>query len=557
MLPPGTLDALVAESTNSEERWAAEEDEIAAFVQYHTKRASRLQIGSLYVDPHAKALREGSDTPLATHLEFLMRRHHVVPSLTTVADTLQLDLHWAAALRWMQFAREVVCVPGSYPLMEMYDRTVRLMTAPRSSFSSRPWLMALQLVDEALHTGNKPTPTLMAGALDALSHSATSVQYRPQGQLTTRHKALLWHHALQVLQRVQSEVPRLAGEEGAAVAESAVRLLAVSGRWDVAVGILSSMDLAAKTMTSRLLVPTPATLVEAMCGCLTAGLTAYGTALMDLLLAHYQWKQVPNESVVQLLQVCRRLDPQEGLVQRIVKEVLQAGTAPSAAAGAAGDEGRQCCLRSVKWHCVFAADREASPADVGSTCVTLGDCPTVSGCVRCEHLAGSLWPAGELSSLCYAVRRFAKVYDAAVVRGNVGALASSVIWSLLSRVGVVAPLRGAPPAVRRYVGGGDQILQRLLHHIAYLPIPLRQCKRSLLHALVGKEWQSQRGLCWNHCFDQVRRCHGRTWGTSRHWTRLWQPLRLQPSHWRKMHCSSLVRVHWRTAVEHCIPRHCS
>lgn len=478
-LPAGTLEGLLAESQNgTEERWPAEPDEIAAYVQYHTRNAARSETGSLYVDHTTRTLREGADTPLSTQLEFLMRRHQVVPQLTTIADAMQMNIHWAAALRWMQFAREV-SNQQQYPLMEMYDRTVRLMTAPRSSFSSRPWLTALRLVEEALSTGYQPTVTLFAGALDAFSHSATSVLYRPQGHLTSRHQSLLWSRALQLMQTMANGGSlRLTGSDGAVMAESMVRVLSVSGRWDAAVGVLSRMDLAAKTMTSRLLVPTAATFVEAMCGCLVVGLTSYGTALLDLLRSMYEWNQVPHESISQLLQVCRRLDPQEGVVQRIVGEVLEA-------AGGAGTRtlsaDRQVALRCLQLIARCRVPKWETNTSPWATALRL-----VAAYDANIWLQQPLARKGELSALFYAVRRFAKVYEAGIVRGQVERWLQSVFgltspeweWWMLSESHML-------PFVETW-DEGVQMIARMVPRVAYLPVPLRQCKLSLLHSMVDR-----------------------------------------------------------------------
>lgn len=315
----GGLDALVKETIGSDsERWAATEDEVHALVQYVRAGQQRLEDVTcplVCVDrtTHGTVVREGKDNALATMLEFYMRKHSVKPSMETMAEAMHLDISWTTALQLLNFTKQSHghAVP---PLMEMFDRTMQLMTKPKSSFGSRPWLLALQLYQEAVRTQYDRTPRTYKGGLDALWRSCDRTWMR-DGVSGTHHHAVVWHHALEILglatrDHWERKHSVWRGEDGCMLAESAVRLFSHSGRWDAAVRLISHMEVAADDATHKMLVPTPVAAASAASACFRQGHVTYGLMLLELFESYgYKWRLLEPETLCTLLSTCRAVDP--------------------------------------------------------------------------------------------------------------------------------------------------------------------------------------------------------------------------------------------------------
>ncbi|RNF27152.1 uncharacterized protein Tco025E_00589 [Trypanosoma conorhini] len=456
------------------DRWRRlSEEERSAFVNYTCRTTERwAERGSSY-NKLLGFSQEGAENEVVAKVEYQMRKSGVTVSASSLADLMHLDVTWSTALHLYNFAGELQKhVP---PPMEMTDRLMGLMTGYKSGLGgSRPWTRALALYQEALVSGYDTTLTTHAHALDALWRSADTF-HRVHSPLSASHQRWVWKKALEITQRVQ-DTPRLllTGDEGCAYAESVVKAVAASGRWSVAVALLSNLDTSNMDLSFRFLVPTAETYAFAMAGCHTAGHAAHGEALWTIFRETYTLRSLHSEALAILLQSLRQVVRSLPIVGPLLEELVNDGKGLERQAAVAALQllsSRYVKTSERRW--VLAAKLldmyDANPWPQ-QPLARKAELQTVFRC--CHLIAAMEEPQGGRTLLLQLRKRLVDVF---------GGSSAEVEWLDDTAIYALQVTSNWSEALATYDAA---VARRKPEHVPYLPIPLRQAKMMLVEALV-------------------------------------------------------------------------
>nr|CCC50191.1 conserved hypothetical protein, fragment [Trypanosoma vivax Y486] len=310
------MDAIGAAS----DRWSGlTEEEWSTLVNYTCRTTERWAERGSSFNKLLGFAQEGSDNDIVAQIEFQMRKSGATISAAVLADLMHLDISWSTALHLYTYSRSMHS--NVMPPMEMTDRLMGLMTGYRTGHGgSRAWERALSLYENALASGYDTTLTTYTHALDALWRSADTF-HRLRSDPSVAHKQFVWESALAVCNDASKAKLLLSGDEGCAFAESVLKAVAASGRWSVAVSLLSNMDLSTSEMSFRSLVPTAESYAFCIAACYTAGHAAHGDALWTVFSDSYSPRSLHSEVLTILLQSMRHVIRMSTRVGAVVEEL--------------------------------------------------------------------------------------------------------------------------------------------------------------------------------------------------------------------------------------------
>ncbi|KEG08723.1 hypothetical protein DQ04_06571050 [Trypanosoma grayi] len=463
--------ALVDAVGSDSDRWKRlSEEERSTFVNYTCRTTERwAERGSSY-NKLLGFSQEGTDNDTVTQVEYQMRKSGVTVSSATLADLMHLDVTWSTAVHLYEYSEEQHKVP---PPMEMVDRLMGLMTGYKTGLGgSRPWKRALELYARALASGYELTLTTHTHALDALWRSADTFHH-VRCTVSPAHQKMIWEKANEISQRVKAQQLLIAGEDGCAYAESLAKAFAASGRWSMAVSLLSDLDTSAEDASFRSLVPTAETYAFVMAACNAAGNASHGEAVWTIFRSTYTLRSLQSEVLVVLLQSFRHVVRTSPLVGSLVEELVMDGKGLERQAVVTSLQllsSRHVRTKEPRW---LLASKLLEMYDANSwpqqPLARKADLQTV---FRCCHLIAAMEAANGRRLLTQLRQKLIDVF---------GADSAEVEWLDDTSVYALQTTSSWEEAINVYDAA---VGRRTPGRVPYLPIPLRQAKTMLLTALL-------------------------------------------------------------------------
>lgn len=300
-----------ASTCNGGERWSGlTSDEEHCVALFHCKRLIRYGEKGGSFDKELQRTVEGKDNENANRILYHIRKavgnSISVSPIAALTDLMYLDISWPVAQRIYSTCKELN--PANLePPMEMIDRLMGLMTCYKTNnVGSRPWSLALQLYEHALHSGYNTTLATHTHALDALWRSGDTYQ-KQYSSLTDSHREWIWKEVERVQSNVKAANLRISGDGGCAYMESLIKASGAAGKWEFVLSLLSEMELSVEDTSSRLLIPTPETLLFAVASCNSVRHKTHSEGLLRIYEAHYSFSDAHSEALLVFLQSLHHL----------------------------------------------------------------------------------------------------------------------------------------------------------------------------------------------------------------------------------------------------------
>ncbi|KPI88886.1 hypothetical protein ABL78_2003 [Leptomonas seymouri] len=287
-------------------RWSnVELAESRAFSLYQAQRLERYAVKGTCFEEKLGLTLEGADNAvMALTLHQLQKHasHALPPSVDLLEELMHLDVSWSSALKAYTYAKELTKFD---PPAGMTTRLMGLMTGYKTnSLGSRPWKEALRLYEQLTQSGYDVPLDAHAAALDAVWRRGDAFA-KPHQPLPPAEQAQMWQALVRIRENVKDA--EVTGEAGCRFSEALIKAASAAGRWEVAVQLLSEMDVTQADTSSRLLVPTAESFLFAMAACNVAHNAAYANSLLKAFGALYTLRSAHPEALATYLQSLRHV----------------------------------------------------------------------------------------------------------------------------------------------------------------------------------------------------------------------------------------------------------
>ncbi|KAG5476553.1 hypothetical protein LSCM1_04268 [Leishmania martiniquensis] len=457
--------------------------EARAFALYQASRLERYTVKGTSFQAQLGLTLEGADNSIVALTEHQLRESaascSTLPvSCDALAELLHLDVSWTTALHVYNYAKELIRVD---PPADMTARLMGLMTGYKTNaLGSRPWEMALRLYDRLLESGYDVPLDAHTSALDAVWRSGESF-VKPHHILSPADRECMWNTLVRIRERVSDS--QVTGDAGCRFTEALIKAAAAAGRWEVAVQILSDMDVTLGAASHRLLVPTAESFLFTMASCNAAHNAAHASALYETFSAWYTLRSAHPEALLAYLHSLRHVEQLSAHIGSQVEALVMDGKGLD----------RPCCVvclqllscqrvhtsQVAKWRVAQHLLRmyDSSPWPQQSQ-VRKAELQTV---FRCCHLIAAAAAGDTRRSPVSAEPCLLMTELRADLISVFGRDSPECRWLDDAEVYSLLTTHSWQSAIQIY---HRQVTQRPLARVADLPIPLRQVRHMFAQALL-------------------------------------------------------------------------